>query len=249
MRRRGFTLIEVLVTMALAAMLLLLLARVFQAATSTQQRVQNISTDLAALRRTYEVLSRDMHSAVVAPDDSGLQFGTSSTAGTAGGIGANVLQLASVVGEPLLVGRQASDTVLVQYAVADDPRTGKPTLWRYETAYPVPNGSQPGTSQDTKQQALLPGVVGANYTFYSTDQQQWLDSWDGQTGLPAAIRVDLALQGKPDSKEPARQESWTFALPASRYANDEAQRAADSTGTSTSGASTTPSGSGTPTSR
>ena len=35
-------------------------------------------------------------------------------------------------------------------------------------------------------------MVGANYLFYSQDQQQWIDSWDGQTGLPSAIRVDLA---------------------------------------------------------
>ena len=218
---------ELLVAMVLGAVLLTLIAQVFQLATNTQKRVQHSAADLAELRRAYEVMSRDMHSAVTAPDDSGLQFGTTAAAGGSGSIGANVLQLATNVGEPLLAQRQVSQTVLVQYAISDDPRTGKSALWRYETPYPVPDGSQPGSSSDTKPVALLSGVAGATYLFYSLDQQTWLDSWDGQTGLPGAIRVDLAIQSDPNNKDSARQETWTFTLPAAKFATDQADAAAN----------------------
>ena len=65
-----------------------------------------------------------MHSVTVAPDDSGLQFGLQAGDASSGSIGSSVLQLAAVVGEPILTNRQASETSLVQYAVAPDPRDG-----------------------------------------------------------------------------------------------------------------------------
>jgi hypothetical protein len=77
--------------------------------------------------------------------------------------------------------------------------------------------------------------------FYSADQQNWLQSWDGQTGLPAAIRVDLLVKD-PDNKnqnaEP-RQESWVFSLPSAKYINDQAAVAAGNTPDSGTGSTGT----------
>lgn len=216
--RRGFTLLEVLIAAAIGAVLLLLTSQVFTAAARTRERLFGTATEQSALRRTFETMSRDMHSALVPPDDSGLQFGLSTGAG---GVGSNVLQFAAGVGEPILAGRAANETVLVQYAIAPDPETGRPALWRYDTAYPVPEGAQPGTSQDTRSQLLLREVTAATYLFYSAGTQEWKQSWDEEPGLPAAIRVDLAFQGRDGTGEPS-QESWVFSLPASPYATDEA---------------------------
>jgi prepilin-type N-terminal cleavage/methylation domain-containing protein len=234
-RPRGFTLLELVVAMVLAAVLLLLTARVLLSATTVRTRLQDSASDISALRRAYDQISRDMHSVTVAPDDSGLQFGLTAGDTSSGTIGSSVLQLAAVVGEPILTGRQASETSLVQYAVAPDPRTGRSTLFRYETAYPVPDGSAPGTSPDTRVTALLPGVMAVQYVFYSADQQQWLDSWDGQTGLPGAIRMDVVLQQSKDRPEVARQEQWIFDIPSAKFANDEAADAAAAASTATGG--------------
>jgi len=215
MRRRGFTLLETLVALMLAAIMLGLFAQVFHSATFAGDRIRERGGISGGLRRCFETLSRDIHSATVPPDDSGVTFGLTSSGTGSTGSGADVLQFASVVGEPLLVGRAATETVLIQYAVAEDPRTGAPTLWRYETAYPVPDttGSASGQSEDTRAVPLLSGVVGATYLFYSSEQQSWIQTWENETGLPAAIRVDLTLQpGSPDD-EPKLQ-SWVFALPA-----------------------------------
>ena len=221
--RRAMTLIELLVAMTLAATLLLLTAQVFRTALDGRERVEEKAAESAAVRRAYETISRDMHSATVPPDESGLQFGLSATpAGSA----SNVLQFASVVGEPLLVPRASNETVLVQYAVAEDPRDNRLAFWRYETPYPVPEGAAPGTSEETRTVLLLPGITTASYLFYSEEQQNWVESWDGEAGLPTAIRIDLALQDADGRGEP-RQESWIFSLPAARAANDEAAEAAE----------------------
>lgn len=215
MRRRGFTLIEVLITLALTALLLGLFAQVFRSATFARDRVQERGGVSGALRRCFETMSRDIHSATVPPDDSGVQFGLTSAGTASSGSGADVLQFASVVGEPLLVGRTANETVLIQYAVGEDPRTGAPTLWRYETAYPVPEttGSSAGQSEDTRTMPLLSGVGGITYLFYSPTQQTWVETWENETGLPAAIRVDLSLLADATEEEP-RIQSWVFSVPA-----------------------------------
>jgi type II secretory pathway component PulJ len=208
---------ELIVAAALAALILMLTAQVFRSATLGRERLINKSTGLGQLRRTFETLNRDIHSATVPPDDSGMEFGLSQQ--TTGG--SEVLQFASVVGEPLLAGRMANETVLVQYAVAEHPETGVPTLWRYETPYPVPEGAAPGASDDTRAVPLLSRVTAATFLFYSRDQATWVNTWEGETGLPMAIRVDLAVQPENEQAEP-RQESWVFNVPSAGYAADEA---------------------------
>lgn len=238
MKRRAFTLIELLVAMVLAVVLLGLASQVFVAGMRSRDRLRETANDVGALRRAYEAISRDLHSATVAPDDSGLQFGLSATgAGTAN----NVLQMASNVGEPLLAGRAASETALIQYAVAEDPRTGRPGLWRYETPYPVPDTTSGGNSEPQRATFLLPGVRQAGYLFYSSEQQNWIESWDGEIGLPSAIRLDLEIETRPEA-ETTYHQSWVFSLPSAPYETEEAAAAAES---ETDGGTTSDAGAGT----
>src|SRR4051794_36395593 len=97
----GFTLIETLVAFSLGAVLLFPAAQVFQAGMRPRARLRQSSADLSALRRAFETISRDFHSAVVPPDDSAVQFGL---AGSSAGPGTDILQFAAVDGEPLFVG-------------------------------------------------------------------------------------------------------------------------------------------------
>ncbi|MCC2669328.1 MAG: Type secretion system protein [Armatimonadetes bacterium] len=227
-RRRGITLLELLVGITMAAGLLMAFSQVFRAATTSRERLQDTGTRSGALRRCYETLNRDIHSAVVPPDDSGVTFGL-TTGNTSASTGGDVLEFASSVGEPILAGRAATETVLIQYVIAEDPRTGIPTLFRYETPYPVPDGSSGGStggmSEDTRTLPLLPGVSGATYLFYSSEQQTWVDTWEGAAGLPTAIRVDLALSDGGEQSQ-AKVQSWVFSVPAAQFANDEATAAA-----------------------
>lgn len=241
-RRRGFTLIEVLAAAMVAGILMYLTGHVLMAAMKGQERIHGTAQELAGIRRAQDQMARDLHSAIVPPDDSGLQFGLTTTGA---GQGTSVLQFASVVGEPLLSARQSNETALIQYSIAEDPRTGKPTLWRYETAYPVPEGSQNGINEDTRATPLLAPVAGATYLFYDASQQQWIESWDGMTGLPSAIRVDILFPNPVNPEGDPRQESWIFSLPAAKYANEEATAAAGAAESGTTGAAAAPAPGGT----
>jgi prepilin-type N-terminal cleavage/methylation domain-containing protein len=238
-RRRGFTLLEVLAAATVAAIVLFLTAQVMVAAMNGKERLHATTQDMAAVRRAYDQIARDLHSSIVPPDDSGLQFGLSASDASQG---TNVLQFAAIVSEPMLTGRQSNETALVQYSIADDPRTNVPTLWRYETAYPVPAGGSGSTSTDgtdTRALPLLPNVVGASYLFYSETDQSWIESWDGQTGLPSAIRIDLLFQDPSNKNAQPRQESWVFQVPAAKAANEQAAATAEAQDAAANGTTTT----------
>lgn len=242
MRRRGFSLLELLIAMMLAAMLLVLVAGVWQTTLNTRDRLVLETRRMSEERRAYELIARDLHSATLPPDDSGLQFGTSTTTAA---VGSDVLQFASVVGEPLMAGRIANGTTLVQYAVLEDPETGEPGFFRFETPYPIPEGSVLGEGEDTRAIRLLSGVQAATYQFYSTAQETWVPTWEGEPGLPTAIRIELAVfdplppgEVRPADAEP-RLIAWMVSLPAAQYANDEAAAAAEAEAAA-SGGGTTP---------
>jgi prepilin-type N-terminal cleavage/methylation domain-containing protein len=231
-RRRGYTLLELMVATAMGATLMAVAAGAFITAMDGRSRLEAHGAARAALRRAYEVLARDIHSATLPPDDSGVQFGLDLTAG---GGAADVLRLAAVVGEPLLTPRPANETVLVEYAIAENPRTGRPAFWRFATPYPVVAG--PGTDGDTRALPLLDGVVDAEYAFFSESQANWLTTWEGEPGLPTAIRVDLYFGEDEGGRAGAQRETWIFQLPAGRYAAEEAVAAAEAAQAAESGAS------------
>jgi hypothetical protein len=212
---------------------------VFSSAMFTRDKVQERAGNTGDLRRCFETMRRDLHSAIVPPDDSGLTFGISAEGTGSTGTGGDILQFASVVGEPLLLARPANETVLIQYALAEDPRTGDPTLWRYETAYPVPDATSSGSSatgmsDDTRAVPLLRNVTGATYLFYSPAQQTWVNTWEGETGLPTAIRVDLAI-GEQSPQAQAKLQSWVFALSAAATTTEtEGEAGAETSGTGAS---------------
>jgi hypothetical protein len=60
--------------------------------------------------------------------------------------------------------------------------------------------------------------------------------------LPGAIRVDLAIQPDPNNKDTARQETWTFTLPAAKFATDQADAAANAAANALADSGTTGAG-------
>jgi len=229
--RPGYTLIELLIALALGASVLLVTAQVFQTALRGRERLQGRAGDVARLRRAYDIISRDMHSAVLPQDDTEFQLGLS--AASAGQTG---FQMATAVGDPLMAGRPANETVIVRYSVTEDPDTGQPSLFRHETPYQPANGTGPmgggpapaagAPDAEMRSMILLPGVASVSYMFYDPDTRQWANTWGGQTpGLPSAIRMDLvmAVPVSASAEAPAapRAEQWIFSLPAAPFQNEE----------------------------
>jgi type II secretory pathway component PulJ len=221
-RRAAFTLIELLIASSMAAVLLFLAAAVFMAALRGRTRIHEIGSQTGLLRRAYQTVARDLHSALPAPDDAGMPFGYATDTSASG---TPILQLATSVGEPLLTGGTTTETELVRYVIEADPRTNRPTLFRQAIPYSAELSQSPQNAlASARLTPLLPGVTGVNYLFYSTSQTNWVDTWDGEVGMPTAVRIDLQMETTNPNADP-RIESWTIVLPAAQYVNDQAQAA------------------------
>ena len=220
--RRGLTLIELIVASVMAAMLLWATAGAFRATIDTRNRLTGRTAELSELRRAHDIIARDFHSCVMPPDDSSIFFGLTNQQDQ---FGANALALAASIGEPLLASRPTSEIVIVRYVLGQDPldesgRTG--ILYRY--AIPYPEGAESATvagiDTETRQQPLLKNVDAVAYLFYSEERQNWVESWEQETGLPLAVRMDISMH-RPGEEAGSRRESWIFQLPAAKFINEE----------------------------
>lgn len=236
-RRRGLTLIELIVASTMAAVLLWATSAAFRAAIDTRNRLTGRSAELAELRRAHDAIARDFHSCAMPPEDSSIFFGMTTQQDQ---FGPGNLALASTIGEPLLASRPTSEMVIVRYVLSQDPldRTGKTgVLFRY--AVPHPEGAEgatvAGIDADTRQQPLLRNVDAVSYLFYSEERKDWVQTWEQETGLPLAVRMDLSMH-RPGEAAGSKLESWIFQIPAAKWINEEEGAEADSTANgSTSG--------------
>ncbi len=220
--RRGLTLIELMVAATMAAILLWAVAGVFRAAVDTRNRLTGRTQELSELRRAHDLIARDFHSCLMPPEDSSILFGLTNQQDQ---FGAGNLAMASSIGEPLLASRPTSEVVIVRYVLGQDPldRSGQTgILYRY--AVPYPEGTEgatiAGIDAETRQQPLLRNVDSVSYLFYSEERRDWVQTWEQETGLPLAVRMDLAMHrvGEPAG---SRTETWIFQLPAAKFINEE----------------------------
>jgi hypothetical protein len=163
------------------------------------------------------------------PDDSSIFFGLTNQQDQ---FGPGNLALAATVGEPLLASRPTSEIVIVRYVLGEDPldRTGKTgTLYRY--GVPHPEGAEgatvAGVDSETRQQPLLRNVDAVTYLFYSEERRDWVQTWEQETGLPLAVRMDLSMH-RPGEAAGSKLETWIFQLPAAKWVNEEEGAESDS---------------------
>jgi type II secretion system protein J len=234
------TLIELIVASAMAAVLLWATSAAFKATVDTRNRLMGRTAELSELRRAHDVIARDFHSCVMPPEDSSIFFGLTNQQDQ---FGAGNMALAASIGEPLLASRPTSEIVIVRYVLGQDPldRTGKTgVLYRYGIPYPegAESATVAGIDAETRQQPLLRNVDAVTYLFYSEERRDWVETWEQETGVPLAVRMDLSMHRAGDPVG-SKLETWIFQLPAAKWINEE--EGLESEGEADSSTSSTPS--------
>lgn len=211
MKRRAFTLLELVVVMAMTMILIFTIGAAFKLALDFAERTPerlNRAGNAVQYRQTLESLFEGAY--VSSSDDDALTYFVASSAG---GQAANpdtvtfVTLTRPVVGGALLEQDNDFETLNERYG----PQGG-PTEVALST-FPVGDaGNRQGLflrmqtpadgdpTQGGRERLLVDGVVSATYEFW--DGTQWLTSWDtriGQRRLPAAIRITLEFDdGDPE---------------------------------------------------
>jgi len=195
----GFTLVEVLLAMAICAIVLVAVNAVFATAIRLRDRTSAGVDEGLPIERTMESLRRDLKGAVgprgfLAGDfKCGTQAvgATMGLSGEAGGAGLDFFSATGSIGEDAPWGD--IQEVLYELKAPADRNQGGMDLVRC-----VNRNILAVTTQVPEIQPLLSHVETVQFDCY--DGSQWRDTWDtssGDTNLPTAVRIRIQLLAKP----------------------------------------------------
>jgi len=183
---RGFTLIEVLIAVAIFAIVLAAINTVFYSALRLRNRSAAAFDEALPVQQAVAIIKRDLANLVVPGGTlSGALQTTTITNSVAGQASPDFYTSAGLMDNIAPWG----DIERVSYLLVD-PANRTPGMDLYRA---VTRNLLSQTQDPPVQQRLMGGVQGLVFYFY--DGEQWLDSWDSaaQTNLPLAIKVQIQL--------------------------------------------------------
>lgn len=206
--REGFTLIEMLLALAVSAIVLAGIGGVFYSAMRLRERTTALLDSTAPLSQALDILRRDLK----------------GTLPPSGGLAGDFRSGALNIGLGQNYGLSFSTTTGV---ISDKAPWGDVQEVIYELRDPVTRNSSGGkdlvravsrnllstTALEWDEQLLLSNVD--KLEFYSYDGYDWRSSWDtslSETNLPSAVMVRLQLAGQSRSED-ARQQPIEIIVP------------------------------------
>ena len=183
---RGFTLLEVLVALAVGSLVLLAVTTTLFSLNRAHQQVSDRMEQQRSLRNSVDLLRRELSSAIFRPNDKLLRFQVQDR--DFYGKPASTMQLATL-SAPL--DSAASDQQIVLYQAEEQQeriRLTRASRDYFQTDTPKPN-----------QYPLLDGLDGFLVECY--DGSKWVKTWDTELNrsLPKQVRITITL---PDSPKP-----------------------------------------------
>jgi len=184
--QRGFTLIEILLALAILAVILGMVYTSFDQTSRLAAHVDQVSEEYRAARLALAKMSDELMSTYAFDDDSTTRF-VGSDGVNADGLDADTLAFTSR-SRAVPEGIPASSENALDYHLEGD------RLMHVETLNPL--GSGPDNVQPF---ALAEGVSGFRLRYRNPSDGTWRDGWDaeaGVTGLPSAVEVTLLFPAR-----------------------------------------------------
>lgn len=206
-RAGGFTLLEVLISIAIFAIVISSVYGAYQATFQTVQATESQVNQAAAARVILERISEDL--AAIATDESGFLQGRQ---GTIEDSRADTLSCMSFAHLALNRAERQSGRTILKYSAQE---TERDRFDLYRSDLPVTPGTEAetGTETETELGELLgTGLQEFRLTYVTADgdeQEEWDSGRDGTGGgeetaqldLPVLIRIEIRLAKSPDSEE------------------------------------------------
>jgi len=231
--RRGMTLIELLVAMAIGSMIVASVFAVLASANRTQNLGEKRTDLFQSVRVSLDQMTTDLQLAVTRENDE--QFTFVGTDETQDGVPMDMLEFTSISGEPLSSVLPTSELLRIQYYVDVDDQTRQIGLTRSAIPLPLPD-SIPEAEQDLSARTYCPWAMGLNIAYFDPQQQDWVEEWQDRTDLPTAVRIVLYVL--PEATDEAVNVDLTTLIPFSTVAQLTLAQTALGTGQPTSGEQT-----------
>ncbi len=193
----GFSLIEILVVVAIFGMLSLMLYEAFRDTLKTERRVSRSQERWHVLRIALDRMARELSMAFVSLNEN-LNAPNRRTYFVAKkGFDGDELTFTAFAHRPFVENARESDSAAIRYFVAPDPEDPtKKDLWRRETRR---LGYERFEDLPGETYVLVEDIQGISYEFYDNVKDEWVDEWDttsldGQPNrLPPRVRISLTV--------------------------------------------------------
>jgi general secretion pathway protein J len=192
----GFTLIEIVLALALLAFLTSLLWGTFAQTAKVKKHVEQVQDRTHTVRVALMRMSREIEMAFVSASESvGIQERRTMFSGTAHG-DFDELRFSWFGHQRMRADAAEGDTALVHYFTAPDPEDPMATnLMRRETRRLEAKDAKllPGETY-----LLCPAIARLKLAYYDYKQKDWREEWDttkadGMKYLPTQVRISLTV--------------------------------------------------------
>lgn len=193
--RAGFTLLEILLALAVSGIVLSVISTVYFSALQLRNRTAKSFDDALPLQQTVAVLKRDL--AALLPPGGTLAGELQSSPGAETASPMNLFAGGQQVG-PLLY---TATGIIDEYSPFADVQRVAYYLTDPTNSYAagrdlirvVSGNLLPATTDESASRWLMGGIESVYFQYY--DGSSWLNTWDSTTSsnLPVAIKVQLAL--------------------------------------------------------
>jgi general secretion pathway protein J len=214
-RSAAFTLLEVILALAVSAIVLSVISTVFFGALQLRNRTSAAFDELLPLQNALTVMKRDLGSVL----PTGGTFAGSLQ--TVPGTDATALLSAFGQGEPVSPVLHTASGRLSEFSPFGDVQkvvyflidaTNYPAVGK-DLVRVVSRNLTPAATEEVSTQWLMAGVESVRFQYL--DNTAWTESWDSTTSsnLPAAIKVQIVLATEPDQENPYFQAPVELVVP------------------------------------
>jgi general secretion pathway protein J len=211
MRSRGFTLIEMLVSVAIVATVMTLVWGTFRSTFKTRRQVESFSGRYRTVRLALERLARDLSMAYVSQNEDTAQPERRTKLVGKRHVGGDELTFSYFGHQRLYQDANESDTALVSYYTQTDREDSRKTnLIRRETrrlAYDKINNIP------SEGDIICDDIVAFKLDYWDARDKKWRDEWvttaaDGQPDrLPTRVRITLTVRDERGREVPFMSEA------------------------------------------
>lgn len=182
---RGFTLVELLVGMAVSMLIVVVAASSYLAATGAWTKSRSQTTRTQYARAALDRMAQCLRGVVPPDDDAGADFYGESALIEGTELEADALRFTTTAIRVLPDRPRSTDLRQVEFYLNIDEELGEPVLMLREKPFPVDDENFPGTTAE-----LAPNVVSFGVEYY--DGIEYVPDWSGSS-LPESVRITLFL--------------------------------------------------------
>jgi len=205
-RAQGFTLIEMLVSVAIVATVMTLVWGTFRSTFKTRQKVESFSGRYRTVRLALERLARDLSMAFISQNEDTSQPERRTRFFGKRHVGGDELTFSYFGHQRLYQDANESDTALVSYSVQTDREDSRKTnLIRRESrrlAY------EKMANMPSEGDVICDDIVAFKLDYWDLRDKKWRDEWittsvDGQPDrLPTRVRITLTVRDERGQEVP-----------------------------------------------